>query len=220
MINPVDDKDLRRAVEEELEHEPGIDASAIGVAAHQGVVTLTGHVPSLNHKRLAEKRSQRVRGVRALVQDLEVRPPAAEMQSDEAIASRAADCLAWQASPRLRSVSVAVSEGVITLRGSVDWHYERLAAERLVAQLAGVSGVRNELRLDAKLAAEDVGKAIARALHRNAEVERSRIHVKVEGSRVTLSGAAHTWHEQHMAEQAAWSTTGVTEVVNHLEIGA
>ncbi len=84
----------------------------------------------------------------------------------------------------------------------------------------GVKGVRNELRLHPKLAAEDVGKVIARALHRNAEVERSRIHIAVEGSKVILSGAAHTWHEQHMAEQAAWSTTGVTEVENNIEIGA
>ena len=136
------------------------------------------------------------------------------------IAERASETLAWHASPRLRNVKVTVSEGTIILRGQVDWQYERQAAEKLVAQLAGVKGVRNELRLDPKLAAEDVGKVIARALHRNAEVERSRIHIAVEGSKVILSGTAHTWHEQHMAEQAAWSTTGVTEVENNIEIGA
>ena len=220
MTISIDDQDLRRAVEEELEHEPGVDAASIGVAAHSGAVTLTGHVPSLNHKRLAEARTQRIRGVRAVVLELDVRVPEAETQSDEAIAERASETLAWHASPRLRNVKVTVSEGTIILRGQVDWQYERQAAEKLVAQLAGVKGVRNELRLDPKLAAEDVGKVIARALHRNAEVERSRIHIAVEGSKVILSGAAHTWHEQHMAEQAAWSTTGVTEVENNIEIGA
>ena len=220
MTSSIEDQNLRRAVEEELEHEPGVDAASIGVAAHSGVVTLTGHVPSLNHKRLAEARTQRIRGVRAVVLELDVRVPEAETQSDEAIAERASETLAWHASPRLRNVKVTVSEGTIILRGQVDWQYERQAAEKLVAQLAGVKGVRNELRLDPKLAAEDVGKVIARALHRNAEVERSRIHIAVEGSKVILSGAAHTWHEQHMAEQAAWSTTGVTEVENNIEIGA
>lgn len=206
-------------VEEELEHEPGIDATSIGVATHQGVVTLTGHVPSLNHKRMAEARTQRVRGVRAVVLNLEVRLPAAETQSDEAIAARAADSLAWHAAPRLREVEVTVSEGIVTLRGAVDWQYERRAAERLIAQLGGVKDIRNDIRINSKLAADDVGKVIARALHRNAELERSRIHVEVEGSKVILSGTAHTWHEQHMAEQAAWSTTGVTEVVNQIDIG-
>lgn len=111
------------------------DAAAVGVAAHHGVVTLTGHVPSLDQKRMAEVRAQWVRGFHAVVQDLEVRLPSAEMQSGAAIAARA---------------------------------------------------------------------------HCNADVERLRIQIKVQGSKVTLSGTAHTWHEQHLAEQAAWSTTGVT----------
>lgn len=210
---------IQKDVLAELAFEPQVDAAAIGVAVEDGVVTLSGHVPALAQKTAAESAARRIKGVRAIAEEIDVRLPDALGQTDQMIAARAADVLSWSALPQASPIHVTVEDGWISLSGHVEWAYQRDEAERALRNLAGVRGIRNAIVVTPHATPEDVEKHIARAFHRNAELERSHLTVEVDGSRVTLKGRVKTWHEQDMAERAAWSTPGVTSVIDEIEIG-
>jgi osmotically-inducible protein OsmY len=217
MSNP-SDLAIQKDVMAELEYEPRLDAANIGVAVHGGAVTLSGHVASLGEKAAAEAAARRVRGVRSVVEHLEVRL-AGELAADEDIAARAADVLSWTAFPRSNPVKISVSDGWVTLSGQVDWDHERQEAERAVRRLVGVRGLVNQLSVRPRLRPDNVHELIAHAFERNAQLEGAQVQVAVEGSKVILSGRVKTWHEQDMAERAALSAPGVTQVVNEIQIG-
>ncbi|TAJ73919.1 MAG: BON domain-containing protein [Phenylobacterium sp.] len=218
MTEPSDLK-IQKDVLAELAFEPQVDAAAIGVAVQDGVVTLSGHVPALAQKTAAEAAARRVKGVRAIAQEIDVRLPDDLGQTDDTIAARAVDILGWSALPQVSTIHVSVEDGWISLAGHVEWAYQRDEAERALRGLAGVRGIRNEIAVTPHATPEDVEEHIARAFHRNAELERSQVKVDVDGSKVTLKGRVKTWYEQDMAERAAWSTPGVTSVVDEIEIG-
>lgn len=213
------DLQIQRDVLAELAFEPLVDAAAIGVAVEDGVVTLSGYVPALAQRTAAKAAARRVKGVRAIAQGIEVRLGGDTAPPDETIAARAADILSWNALPQAPSIHVSVQDGWISLTGNVEWACQRDEAEQALGSLAGVRGIRNEIAVTPHATPEDVEKHIARAFHRNAELERSRLQVEVDGSRVTLKGRVKTWYEQDMAERAAWSTPGVTSVIDEIEIG-
>lgn len=218
MTEPSDLK-IQKDVLAELAFEPQVDAAAIGVAVEDGVVTLSGHVPALAQRTAAEAATRRVKGVRAIAQEIDVRLPDDLGPTDETIAARAADILSWNALPEASPIHLSVQDGWISLTGQVEWAYQRDEAERALRGLAGVRGIRNEIAVTPHATPADVEKHIARAFHRNAELERSHLKVEVDGSRVTLKGRVKTWYEQDMAERAAWSTPGVTSVIDEIEIG-
>jgi osmotically-inducible protein OsmY len=202
----------------ELDFEPQLEAAAVGVAVQNGVVTLLGRVTSLVQRFAAEAAARRVRGVRAVVLDIDVQLPD-ERPSDKVIAERVADILSWNALPHPSPVHVQVEDGRVRLTGHVEWAYQRDAAERAVRPLAGVREVVNDLKLTARALPAEIEKNIARAFHRDADLERRHLTVSVDGSKVTLSGCVKSWHEQDMANRAAWSTPGVTAVIDKIEIG-
>lgn len=218
-MTELSDLKIQKDVLAELAFEPQVDAAAIGVAVQDGVVTLSGHVPALAQKTAAETAARRVKGVRAIAQEIDVRLPDDLGQTDDTIAARAVDILGWSALPQVSTIHVSVEDGWISLAGHVEWAYQRDEAERALRGLAGVRGIRNEIAVTPHATPEDVEKHIARAFHRNAELERSQVKVDVDGSKVTLKGRVKTWYEQDMAERAAWSTPGVTSVVDEIEIG-
>ena len=137
------DMQLKKHVEDELSWEPGVNAAAIGVAVEDAVVTLTGHVPNFTEKRSAEQAVLRIHGVRALANELEVRFLAGSEEADQEIALKAASALLWHSAIPKDHIKVQVSNGFITLEGSVDWQYQRDAAESAVENLLGVKGVYN-----------------------------------------------------------------------------
>ena len=139
----MDDKALRQRIIDELDWEPPVDAAGIGVAVNNGVVTLTGHVPSYAQLVAAEAAVKRVKGVQAIAQEIEVRFTGASPHSDEDIASRAALLLKWNAELPTDAIQVKVAKGWITLSGEVEWQYQRQAAEDNVRSLVGVTGVSN-----------------------------------------------------------------------------
>lgn len=218
MTEPSDLK-IQKDVLAELAFEPQVDAAAVGVAVEDGVVTLSGHVPALAQKTAAEAAARRVKGVRAIAQEIDVRLVGDIAPSDETIAARAADILSWNALPKASPVHVSVEDGWISLTGHVAWAYQRDEAERTLQRLAGVRGIRNAIAVTPHATPADVEKHIARAFHRNAELERAHLRIEVDGSTVTLKGRVKTWHEQDMAERAAWSTPGVTAVIDEIEVG-
>lgn len=213
------DRQIQKDVLAELAFEPRVDAASIGVAVEDGVVALSGHVPALAQKTAAEAAARRVKGVRAIAQEIEVRLVGDVDPTDETIAARAADVLSWNALPKASPIHVSVEDGWISLTGHVEWAHQRQEAELVLRSLAGVRGIRNQIAVTPHATPDDVEKHIARAFHRNAELERSHLKVQVEGSKVTLRGRVKTWYEQEMAERAAWSTPGVTSVIDEIEIG-
>lgn len=213
------DRQLRQHVLDELEFEPSVDAAGIRVTAEHGVVTLAGHVPDCSQRRAAERAAWRVKGVKDIAQEIEVRLPSHIRCSDEEIALRVIIILAWNASIPNRAIKARVDDGWITLTGQVDWNYQRDAAEREVRNLSGVNGVTNRIELKPSAKAENVKQRIVDALHRHAEVEAGRIRVEIQDSgTVMLEGEVDNWDERRAVEHAVWSTPGVRAVVDRLRI--
>jgi osmotically-inducible protein OsmY len=208
---------LRQDVVDELEFEPSVDAAHIGVAVDKGVVTLTGHVASYAEKQAAIAAVRRVKGVRAIAEEIEVRYPLGKETSDDEIAQRAIDILGWDTMVPTESIQVMVHNGWVTLTGSVDWHYQKKHAEEDVRKLAGVRGVTNTIEIKPSVQAEDVKRKIEEALKRHAEIEASAIRVTVrERDKVLLEGKVGSWDERHAVENAAWSAPGVKSVEDRM----
>jgi osmotically-inducible protein OsmY len=214
----ISDLQLRQDVLDELEFEPSVNAAHIGVAANRGVVTLTGFVPNYAEKAAAERAARRVKGVKAIAEEIEVRLPSDTKRADDEIAARAVDILKWQVGFPADRLTVKVEKGIVTLTGDVDWQYQKTEAEHVVHKLTGVIDVLNQIRVAAPVRASDIKEKIQKALQRSAEVEASGITVQTEGGRVVLSGKVRAWYERDIAERAAWSAPGVTEVQDHLTI--
>ncbi len=217
-----DDRALRAAVMAELDWEPSLDAAHIGVAANAGVVTLSGFVSSYAEKAAAERAARRVRGVRALAEEIEVRLPQFQKHGDDEIAERTLRILAWDVEVPDQNIQVKVEHGVVTLSGEVDRWFQREAAAADVRRLGGVRGVVNLLVVKpARPPAPDtnlVKEKIEAALRRSAELEAEGVDVEVQGGQVTLRGAVRTWAERMVAESAAWAAPGVTQVENALRV--
>jgi osmotically-inducible protein OsmY len=212
------DLDLRQNIVDELEFEPSIDAANIGVAVENGIVTLTGHVASYIEKTAVETAVKRVKGVRAIAEEIEVRYPERKHHADDEIASRALDIIAWDTALPDGTIEVKVQKGWVTLTGEVRWHFQRMAAEQAIMKLGGVVGVSNLLTIKPTASASDVKNRIEDALRRYAEVEASQIKVRVADNRVILEGGVRAWNERSAAEHAAWSVPGVVSVENRLSI--
>jgi osmotically-inducible protein OsmY len=212
------DKTLRQAVMDELEWEPSIDAQHIGVAVDEGVVTLTGHVGSYTERLAAEKAVKRVKGVRAIAEEIEIRFPNDKKTSDDQIAKRALDVIAWDSTIPKDKIQVKVQNGFVTLTGEVDWFYQRDDAEAAVRKLTGVKGLSNEIKVKPQVRVTDIKQRIENALKRNAEVESDAIKVTVQEGRVILDGKVKAWYERELAERTAWSAPGVISVEDRISI--
>jgi osmotically-inducible protein OsmY len=211
------DDHLQRAVLEELNWEPSVTAAHIGVTANAGVVTLTGHVQSLAEKHASETTALRVKGVKGVVEELEVRLPFEGKRGDDEIAAAALQVLAWDVLVPHDSVMVTVDKGWITLSGRVDQFYQKKAAEQDVRRLVGVLGVSNETTIKPANASY-INDDILHALHRSWLFDPQTIKVSVEGGNVRLTGTVHSPHEREVAGAIAWAAPGSTSVENALGI--
>ncbi len=215
----MNDKELRQNVIDELDFEPSIDSANIGVAAENGVVTLSGHVASYMEKVEAERAVWRVKGVKAIAEEIEVRLAWDKKVSDDEIAKRVVGIMAWNTLIPKDSVKVLVRDGWVTLTGQVDWNYQRDAAAREVRKLTGVMGLINNITLGPVAQKSDIRQRVLDALKRHADVEASRISVDVEpGGSVKLSGQVDDWEERRAVERAVWSAPGVRSVVDNIRI--
>jgi osmotically-inducible protein OsmY len=210
------DEEIRDDVLAELKWDPQVQANDIGVAVKDGVVTLTGWVDTYLKKWRAEEDAQRVAGVKAVANDIEVK--LATERTDADIAAAAVRALEWDANTPAGKISVVVSKGWVTLKGEVEWQFQRQEAESVVRRLWGVKGVSNLIAVKPQATPTELKKKIERALMRSAEVDAKSITVEVQGSKAILKGKVRSWAEKHEAEQAAWLAPGITSVENKIEI--
>lgn len=210
------DKQLRDAVLSQLAWEPQVTSTDINVAIADGVVTLTGFVHSYAEKYAAEKAAQRVYGVRALANDIEVKPRST--RTDPEIARDAVHAMKINVTVPDEKIKTLVNEGFVTLQGTVDWDFQRRAAESCVHNVAGVRGVVNHIEIKPRVSATEVSTKIEDALRRNAELDARRITVSATDSKVHLYGSVRSWFEREEAERAAWAAPGVAEVVDHISV--
>jgi len=212
------DKQLQQNVLQELDWEPGVRATDIGVSVHEGVVTLSGFVDSYAEKFDAEDAAKRVFGVKGLANDLEVHLPYPAQRPDPEIAAAAVHALETATSIPAGRLQVTVRDGVLILEGEVDWQYQLTAAGNAVRWLSGVRDVRNRITVRPQVSAANVKTKIEDALRRSAEVEARRVTVDAADGKVTLRGTVHSWHERNEVEQAAWRAPGVTDVEDLLMV--
>lgn len=214
----MNDLTLRQDIQDELEFEPSIDAADIGVAVEDGIVTLTGHVTTYAEMKTVEEAVRRIKGVRGIARDIEVRTQGGHRSADDQIARRALDMIAWNTAIPADAVQIEVQNGWITLLGNVAWQYQKVAAEDAIKGLMGVYGIANQINVTGQATASDVQKLIESALKRSAEVEAKAISVKVQNGKVRLAGPVKAWSERNAAVRAAWSAPGVTAVEDRLTL--
>ncbi|MDO8775814.1 MAG: BON domain-containing protein [Burkholderiaceae bacterium] len=212
------DAQLKRDVLAELEWDPSINATRVGVAVNDGVVLLTGHLDTFGEKQAVENAVQGVAGVKAIAVELDVKLEPHHQRSDAEIAAAIETAFKWHALVPEDRIQVKVEKGRVTLSGEVDWHYQRHNAELVVRPVTGVVGVSNNLTLREREASEYVTKRIQDALTRHAEEAAKNIEVVVEAGTATLRGTVATLAERSAVQAAAWSAPGISRVVNELKV--
>lgn len=213
------DAQLQKDIIDELRWDPQMKEREIGVAVKDGVVTLTGFVPSYADKFVAQGVVEAFAGVKAIANDLTVKLPSASKRTDTEIAHQVVNALFWDVQVPETKMKARVLDGWVTLEGEVDWSYQKDAAYNAVRCLTGVLGVTNLIKvLPTAPSSYDVTKSIKAALHRRAEQDVERINVTAKDHVVTLSGSVSSFAERRAAENAAWSAPGVKEVQDNLVV--
>lgn len=212
------DSEVQHDVLAELEWEPSLDAAQIGVAAKQGVVTLTGHVAHLAEKLTAEEVARRVHGVRGVANDVEVRLGESHRRDDSELAAAAVQALEWHPKVPHDWIQVIVRDGWVTLTGNVDRQYQKSAAGQAVHHLLGARGITNSIVVQPRDAPRVTKSSIEAALQRHATLHRRKIRVETEDRAVKLIGDVHSHAEQQEAERIAWGARGVAAVDNCLTV--
>ncbi|TNH21835.1 BON domain-containing protein [Micromonospora orduensis] len=214
------DEQIQRDVLAELKWDARVQPNEIGVSAKDGVVTLTGWVDSFVKKWAAEQAAHRVRGVKAVANDIEVRLPTAAERTDPDLAAAATRALEWDALVPSQNIHVTVTRGWVTLSGEVEWEYQRRAAERAVRRLSGVRGVTNQISLRPRTRVDlaEARRRIEEALVRTVDTPGERLTVTIEGDKVILTGVVRSWREREEAARVAWSAPGVMQVENRIVV--
>jgi osmotically-inducible protein OsmY len=212
------DAQIKLDVQDELDWEPSIDETKIGVAVDSGVVTLSGEVSSYAKKMAAEKAAKGVQGVKAVAEDIEVKYPSSLKKSDTEIAKAALNALKWHSSVPNDTVMVKVENGWVYLSGEAKWAYQKDSAKNAIKDLTGVRGVNNSIAIKQDAKPFEVKERIEKAFERSAEIDAKGIMVTTDGHTVTLSGKVHSIKEKEDAEKAAFKAPSVWEVKNNLRV--
>jgi osmotically-inducible protein OsmY len=209
---------LQRDILDELDWEPSVNAAHIGVTVHEGVVTLTGHVPVYDEKHTAEEVAKRVYGVRAVANEIEVRPVDMSKRDDEEIAAAAVRVLEWDTKVPHERIQISVEQGWITAEGKVDEAFQKTAVDRALRHLVGARGVTNSIVVAPREMCDQVKACIEAAFNRNAMLKERSLGVELDGVTVVLTGDVHTHTEREEAERIAATAANAACVQNCLTL--
>ena len=210
-------EELQRDVQNAIKWEPQLHAAEIGVTAKDGVITLMGSVDAYFKKIEAENAAKNVDGVKAVVEEIEVRY-SNSAKSDEDIANDAIQALIYNLKVPHESIQIKVAKGWVTLEGQVTWNYQKEGAEKSIGHLTGVKGVTNHIKIKAEVQNEIEKKNIKRALASNWTLHSENIFIKVDGTKVTLTGSVSSLYQKDLAEKIVWKTPGIWSVENLLVV--
>jgi osmotically-inducible protein OsmY len=216
MVSPRTDEEIQRDVLEELKWDMRVRPNEVGVSVRDGIVTLTGWVDSYMKKLAVEDAAHRVHNVKAVVNDIEVRLPGSAERTDADLAAAVINALRWDAGIPAGKLDVTVNQGWVTLKGEVEYGFQKKDAERAIRHIAGIRGTTNLITVKPPVLPTDLKQQIERELIRNAETDAKNIMVEVQGSKVILRGKVRSYAEKKAAEEAAWSAPGVSEVENRI----
>lgn len=212
------DAEIKHDVVGELNWEPILNGAEIGVAVHHGIVTLSGNVNTYTERIEAEIAALRVKGVKAVVVELEIRLAADGWVNDIDIAANVASTLKWNTAVPDDKIKVEVTGGRVYLEGEVDWNFQKEAAFNAIRHLKGVIGVSNLITVKPRVDTAILKDRIRQALERNADLMSGNIKIETLGNKVILKGIARSWAERKIIENAAWSAPGVVTVDDELII--
>ncbi|WPP49830.1 BON domain-containing protein [Catalinimonas niigatensis] len=212
------DHELQQDVMAGIKWRFPVSHSDIGVSVKDGIVTLSGFTDSYFIKREAERITEKIVGVKAIVEKLEVKLPGSSSHTDADIAKAASNALRWNVNVPDDKIKIIVNQAWITLEGEVDWSFQKIDAEDAVENLTGVKGVTNSIVVKPTIKSSNVSEHIKNAFRRYAQMDAEKITVEVEGSKAIFRGKVRSYAEKKDAERGAWLTPGIVKVENHLEI--
>lgn len=212
------DSEIQKHVMDELSWLPFLNAHEIGVAVKDGIVTLSGTVDTYSKKVAAEAATQKIEGVKAIAEEIQVRLGHEDNKTDAEIASAVINALKWNNAMKKSEIKVEVEKGWVTLSGNVEWDFQRNSAVHTVQDLTGVAGIFNNIVVRSSVQPKDVENNIMAAFHRSAAIDAKKLNIEVNGSAVTLSGKVRSYAEKRDAEKAVWFVPGINRVDNKIEI--
>lgn len=212
------DNQIQKDVMDQLKWDPCLNASEIGVAVRNGIVTLSGQVDSYYKKRSAEEAAKKVSGVKAIAEDIQIGVSPFYAKNDAEIAEAIVNALKWNTAVQDDKIKIKVDDGDVTLQGEVDWDFQRTSARKVIENLTGVKSIINLISVKPRVIASDVQRKIESAFQRTASIDARKIKVEVIGSKVVLSGTVSSLTEKEEAETSVWNADGVAQVENDLEV--
>ncbi len=212
------DGQIKQDILDELVFQPNIDETQIGVIVEDGVVTLTGIVDDFYKKVAAEKAIKKIKGVRAVAEDIEVKYGTEYQKTDKEIAKAIVGAFEWNTAVPEDKISIEVRNGWITLSGVVEFWYQKDAARCVIKNIIGVKGIMNNIEIVPSIAVEQVQEKINSAFKRLADIEAENITVEVDQNTVTLHGIVNSIKEKEEAANTAYLAPGINRVVNKLSV--
>lgn len=212
------DLEIQKDVQAELSWEPAINSAEIGVSVKDGIVTLSGTLNSYYKKTMAENATRRVEGVRGIAENIEIRSGHGFIKNDTELASDVLTALHMQSLVDPSAIKVKVENGLVTLYGEVHWRYQRNMLASLIGNIAGVKNINNEITIHSAVVPKDLRYRINSAFHRHASLDAKNVQFEIDNDIVTLTGSVSSLLEKTEAENAVWSSPGVTRIINKLTV--
>lgn len=212
------DNQIKQDILDELSFQPNIDETQIGVIVEDGVVTLTGIVNDFYKKVTSEKIAKRIKGVKAVAEDIEVKYGTAYKITDKEIAKSIVHAFEWNTAIPEDKILIEIRNGWVTLSGEVEFWYQKDAARSVIVNMLGVKGITNNINIKPIIKPYEIQNNITNAFKRHAGIDANNIIVDLDGNTVTLSGKINSISQKEEANKMAYNTSGVLNVINNLEV--